>query len=92
MAMLRLFFGTSEHRLFGPNETGPARMMESGSSMSRRGSRHLCKTRNGMVNEEMTRQGRVELRRTACQWQRRGLKMVYCKYLRHLGRGVSRAA
>eukprot|EP00913_Durusdinium_trenchii_P011205 g10523.t1 len=30
-------------------------MMESGSSMSRRGSRHLCKTRNGMVNEEMTR-------------------------------------
>ncbi|CAK9036719.1 unnamed protein product [Durusdinium trenchii] len=40
----------------GSEKSGPlTRMMESGSSMSRRGSRHLCKTRNGMVNEEMTR-------------------------------------
>lgn len=40
----------------GSERDGPlTRMMETGSSMNRRGSRHLCKTRNGLVNEEMSR-------------------------------------
>jgi len=43
-------------RVSSPGGDGPlSKMMEGGSSMQRRGSRHLCRTSNGQVDQEMTR-------------------------------------
>ena len=52
---INIYLSISQEHLHQSGSCRFARMMETGSSMNRRGSRHLCKTRNGAVNEEMSR-------------------------------------